>query len=195
MDENVTKETLHAAEHDLESVYWLLVWMILRYTLHGRKEGDKACSNLFDTPRIDSKVSWIQQEEHFPSAEGPVFRLAEELSRRVWDQNRPSWLGAETLTHTKVLEIFERHLEADDWPTDNAARPFRLPSDNPIKESLQRQVVKRESAKRSHPSYDDDDEAFPPDASTSSHGTTAVSSGSDGPSASKKRKLGKRKGQ
>jgi hypothetical protein len=101
------------------------------------------------------------------------------------------------MTHAQVLDTFKIHLRATDWPTtDDAARPFRLPSDNPIKEeSLQRQVVKRESAKRSRSSYDDD-EAFPTVASTSSHGTTAVSSGSDGPSASKKRKFkGKGKGR
>jgi hypothetical protein len=125
MDENVAKkETLHAAEHDLESVYWLLIWMILRHTDHGPKEGDMACSNLFDTTRIGSKVVWCYRRQFTQS--GPLFRLAEDLAQQVYDQNPPgrAKIPAMQLTHAKVLETFETHLRADDWRPPALTRPL-----------------------------------------------------------------------
>jgi hypothetical protein len=198
----VSEETAHAAHHDLESVYWLLIWMILRHTAHGHSEGKTACSKLFDSTRSDLKVFWLYRQQF--TQNGRLFRLAQDLAQQVYDQNPGGMarIPAVQLTHAKVLDTFETHLKATDWPTDDPALPFELPRIRTDKhekpESLQQHVLKRASrasAKRSHPSYDDD-EASPTVASTSSHGTTAVSSGSDGPSASKKRKLkGKGKGR
>ncbi|KAJ7903823.1 hypothetical protein B0H14DRAFT_3680888 [Mycena olivaceomarginata] len=120
------EETLHAAEHDLESVYWLLVWMILRHTDHGHSDGNMACSNLFDTTRIDSKFT----------QSGPLFRLAEDLVQQVKLQN-PSYYSevpVQKMTHAKVLETFETHLKAADWPTNDPGLPFHPPS-NPSRQT------------------------------------------------------------
>ncbi|KAJ7186302.1 hypothetical protein GGX14DRAFT_374842 [Mycena pura] len=185
------KETLHAAEHDLESVYWLLIWMILRHTHHGRREGDMACSKLFDENR---KVEWFHTPQFTPTE--PLFRLATDLGRHVKRQNPAydSEVPAVQMTHAKVLETFDTYLKAADWPTNDPALPFGLPSIRSDKqekaESLHQLAVKgasRAPAKRNFP-WGDDDEASPTVASASSLCTTAVSSGSKGPSASKKRK-------
>ncbi|KAF9004084.1 hypothetical protein BDQ17DRAFT_476421 [Cyathus striatus] len=36
----------HMSHHDLESFYWVMIWILLRYANH--KQGHKACSQLFD---------------------------------------------------------------------------------------------------------------------------------------------------
>ncbi|KAJ7202602.1 hypothetical protein GGX14DRAFT_370371 [Mycena pura] len=196
MDEDVAdseEETLHAAEHDLESVYWLLIWMILRHTHHGHKAGDMACSKLFDENR---KFEWVHRPRTRFTQTGPLFRLATDLGRQVQRQNptQDSAVPPVQMTHAKVLETFDTYLKAADWPTNDPALLFKLPSIRSDKqekdESLHQLVLKgasRASAKRSRP-WDDDDEASPTVASASSHGTTAVSSASDGPRASKKLK-------
>ncbi|KAJ7366499.1 hypothetical protein DFH08DRAFT_797460 [Mycena albidolilacea] len=186
-DEDIAEEeTLHAAEHDLESVYWLLIWMILRHTHHGRREGDIACSKLFDDNR---KVVWFYRRQFTQS--GPLFRLAEDLVRQVKLQN-PSYYSevpVQKMTHAKVLETFETHLKAADWPTNDPGLPFRLPRIHPDKqekaESLHRfgldkqsQRSARESAKRSRESDDGGYEGSPTVASASSDTTAVASDGS-----------------
>ncbi|KAJ7208016.1 hypothetical protein GGX14DRAFT_567315 [Mycena pura] len=86
------------------------------------------------------------------------------------------------MTHAKVLETFETYLKAADWPTNDPALPFELPSIRSEKQE------KAESLHQLAPPVGDEEEASPTVASASSLGTTAVSSGSDGPSDSKKRK-------
>jgi hypothetical protein len=110
------------------------------------------------------------------------------LVQQVKLQN-PSYYSevpVQKMTHAKVLETFETHLKAADWPTNDPGLPFRLPSIHPDKqekaESLHRfgldkqsQRSARESAKRSRESDGGGYEAV---ASASSDTTAVASDGS-----------------
>ncbi|KAJ7164695.1 hypothetical protein C8R43DRAFT_988047 [Mycena crocata] len=81
----------HTAAHDLESIYWLLIWIILRHTNHTHVGGRYTCHRLFDhDPETAAalKAAWIQ--EHTPLAQDlPLFELTDELRLRVAKQNPP----------------------------------------------------------------------------------------------------------
>ncbi|KAJ7729683.1 hypothetical protein DFH07DRAFT_895508, partial [Mycena maculata] len=71
----------HGPHHDLESFYWLLVWMILRHTNHTHGEGSMACSNLFDRSGIVMKRSWLLDDT--PSGPSPLLAIVDQLRRDV----------------------------------------------------------------------------------------------------------------
>ncbi|KAJ6511928.1 hypothetical protein C8R47DRAFT_673312 [Mycena vitilis] len=128
----------HAPHHDLESIYWVLVWMILRHTEHTNPEKRNACSRLFD-PAIP-KLGYLYR--YSPVVETlPLFGLAEGLRLAVQAQNRSAkkskWDTTPdpvSITYADFLFIFQTELSAPDWPTDDAAIPFNLPSVDPEKE-------------------------------------------------------------
>jgi hypothetical protein len=185
----VSEDTAHAAHHDLESVYWLLIWMVLPHTDHGHSDGNTACSELFDTTKSKLKKSWIHDQQFTQS--GPPFRLAEDLVQQVKLQN-PSYYSevpVQKMTHAKVLETFETHLKAADWPTNDPGLPFHPPSIHPDKQekaqslhrfglNKQSQRSARESAKRSRESDDGGYEGSPTAASASSDTIAVASDGS-----------------
>ncbi|KAJ7175363.1 hypothetical protein C8R46DRAFT_891106 [Mycena filopes] len=160
----ILKQTVaHAAHHDLESFYWLLIWMILRHTDH--KSGPNACGELFDPVGHATKWGWLNALT--PIAPGQLFKLAEKLRVKVKKQNpgddAPDDSDGDsdsndsdedakptvryTLTHTKVLALFRKGLSKAGWPTDDAATEFVLPSLDPAKntkiESLRRKTLEK----------------------------------------------------
>ncbi|KAJ7603017.1 hypothetical protein DFH06DRAFT_1022847, partial [Mycena polygramma] len=50
-------DTLHTISHDMESFYWLLIWMILRYTAHTHEDKDLACHKLFEVEDLAGRKS------------------------------------------------------------------------------------------------------------------------------------------
>ncbi|KAJ7457670.1 hypothetical protein B0H11DRAFT_2286919 [Mycena galericulata] len=136
----------HTAGHDLESVYWLLVWIILRHT-HYPGRDSTACHDLFDH-KVETaaklKSTWI--DEYTPLSRGhPLYDLIEDLRELVAEQNpsekkpadsrirrdrspQPSDLKpAIPLTHKVVIQSFDGALDLPGWPEDDKAIPFVPP--------------------------------------------------------------------
>ncbi|KAF7297628.1 Pkinase-fungal domain-containing protein [Mycena kentingensis (nom. inval.)] len=128
----------HAFYHDLESFYWLLVWMILRYTTHSHLRGDYALDTVFslDIDPLDTKKAGFLSRtntivELIPGT--PLATLIYNLHNRVASQNPSATAVAEGfgiagmkpaavpaaiyLTYEEVLQIFEtiHNTETDDW--------------------------------------------------------------------------------
>ncbi|KAK7048025.1 hypothetical protein R3P38DRAFT_1848956 [Favolaschia claudopus] len=105
----------HGPHHDLESVYWLLVWMILRHTKHGHFDGALACANLFASTGFYMKHGWILRTQF--RSKHPLFQLAEHLRDMVLGQYpAESRLKAkpilpEYITHKEVLSVFKKYLK------------------------------------------------------------------------------------
>ncbi|KAJ6557268.1 hypothetical protein DFH09DRAFT_1037340 [Mycena vulgaris] len=185
----------HNAGHDLESFYWLLIWIILRHTAHTHPSGNLACSDLFDSIRTSLKLKQGWLLDPSPVAiEVPLFQLAEGLRFAALAQNPPT-VGTSkyaipsnpvTITHAAVLRIFNDEVAAPGWPNDDKALPFHVPHVDPFKPepkakpqppSLHQRIVEK-SLKRARGDLEVDDSA------TVSEGTTAASRGGSG---SKKR--------
>ncbi|KAK7048063.1 hypothetical protein R3P38DRAFT_1849816 [Favolaschia claudopus] len=77
----------HGTHHDLESFYWLLVWMTLRHVAHTHPSGDHACGDLFDTSTFSEKWTWLRDDSFNNTA--PLFQLIEALRAHIFQQNMP----------------------------------------------------------------------------------------------------------
>jgi len=125
---------VHEARHDLESFYWLLVWLVLRHTSHEHPEGAHACGNLF--VGADGKTSFVQKRGwleglHLATVKGnrPLTALLRHLQVLCISNQRPGGRGAvlKPLTHQAMLTTFDDVLSLPGWPTSDAAVPFDMP--------------------------------------------------------------------
>ncbi|KAJ7725328.1 hypothetical protein B0H16DRAFT_1384336 [Mycena metata] len=154
----------HGPHHDLESVYWLLFWMILRHVPHTHGKKTLACSHVFDASGSDMKLAQLVKLTPVDQVH-PLFRLCEGLRKLVLaqyppedDENPPE---RTLLTHNAVLTVFERSLQTEGWPLADGALDFVLPSQNSEKNpdrNEEDEHVPSQSLKRLHDSGSDSEE-------------------------------------
>ncbi|KAF7299370.1 Pkinase-fungal domain-containing protein [Mycena indigotica] len=123
----------HDIVHDLESVYWVLIWLVLRHTKHCHPHGANACRNLFDAPKASGKLAWLNlssSTELLPDKETPLRELLLELAEVIH-------VGALTLRHVKQPISYEKWctmlqdaLRLSGWPVNDTAIPYKLVSAN-----------------------------------------------------------------
>ncbi|KAI0656411.1 hypothetical protein C8Q70DRAFT_1056644 [Cubamyces menziesii] len=124
-------DTLHEPHHDLESFYWVLLWVVLRHTDCTLQEfklsGQLGCKRLFNAldnyAHLDCKRSWISQAFD-PSHGLDVARNAPltELLKRFKSLIARIILYIDTpqsLTHQAVLAVFDEALAMDGWPQND----------------------------------------------------------------------------
>ena len=120
-------DAVHLPEHDLESFFWVLVWIVLQHTDHDDSEGDKACGHLFvddnDRRSYWAKLGWLADDDMCLGVRdnAPLTRLLQrfkDLIRHRYNLNAP----AVPLTHDTVLTIIDEALAMEGWPTDDKAR-------------------------------------------------------------------------
>ncbi|KAH9915212.1 uncharacterized protein B0H18DRAFT_959408 [Fomitopsis serialis] len=122
-------EITHEARHDLESFYWLLVFIVLRHTKHGHLSGEVAFGDLFCHDTIaqcaSAKVAWLMNRRAPIPVPGnePLSTLLEDF-RELLEANFLVKRGTiRRVTHEEVLHIFDEAL-AKEWPVDDAAIPI-----------------------------------------------------------------------
>lgn len=125
-------DVIHDARHDLESFYWLLVWLVLRHTDHDHAAGNLACSRLFDGDDEwdcdDHKGSWFIKPQPL-GVRGNVpltYLLAEFKSQCLYNILHHQFIPIVPLTHESVLAAFDKALAMDGWPENDAARPYKM---------------------------------------------------------------------
>ena len=126
----------HDVHHDLESFFWLLIWVVLRHTAHSHRSDPEMFVELFGphtelssaaakfnflgTPRPDWKV---------PGNE-PLSTLITKFKVLVANQN--PLIGADNspdpiyLTYESVVALFDEALTKTTWPVGDKALPFSL---------------------------------------------------------------------
>ncbi|KAI0365541.1 hypothetical protein BV20DRAFT_973090 [Pilatotrama ljubarskyi] len=128
-------DVCHDAHHDLESFFWVLLWIVLRHTKYARI-GPNACSEIFvygdDKKAIYAKSGWLTQSGSEPIEipdNGPLTALLAAFIELVYDANvkQGRKRTVTPLTYEAVLEIFDTALARTDWPTDDKAIPFHIP--------------------------------------------------------------------
>lgn len=117
---------VHAIHHDLESFYWVLLWVVLRHTnqrlKHKKKQTrQQTCANVFkrgDAKKADvAKFFWLRSDaENLQfSRNRPLTNLMAEFALLV-AHNNPCQKG---LDYANVLALFNTALAAESWPEDN----------------------------------------------------------------------------
>ncbi|KAI0648836.1 hypothetical protein C8Q79DRAFT_1007418 [Trametes meyenii] len=120
-------DIIHNTHHDLESFYWVLLWVVVRHTDHG--QGTDICNAIFkygnDWDSANAKKGWLDDAVFDIPNNKPLSFLLKELTRLVQfnfpRQNIPQTL----LDYDSVLNIFNEALEMDSWP-ENDWKPCDL---------------------------------------------------------------------
>ena len=171
----------HEVRHDLESFFWLLVWMLLRHTSHEHESGRHAVRELFgsDNKAMSTAIKrlWICTENMLTIAGNqPLNYLLEEF--RILCQNNESRKSrpADPTSHDKVLKIFDDALAMAGWPTDDAAMPYDRPLNANDEEELALLGQAREKSSLEPSSKPQSTEAYSLNVET---GSLAVDLGDD----------------
>ena len=126
------KVVIHHAGHDLESFYWVLLWIVLRHTAHDHEMGSLACETVFplnhDSEATVKKRGTLQGHRLEIIDNEPLSELLERFKELVDDATTLKMHRRKPLTYDAVLSIFDEALMREDWPEGDAALPFVLES-------------------------------------------------------------------
>lgn len=120
---------VHTISHDLESFYWVLVWIVLRYTNHAHPDGDNTFLNVFpagdDNKCATSKQVWLKfgaKKLTIPDNQ-PLTDLMLKLSAVVMKHYL-----LDALDYDMILQCFDDALAPDKkWPENDKAVARALP--------------------------------------------------------------------
>ncbi|KAI0648618.1 hypothetical protein C8Q79DRAFT_903294, partial [Trametes meyenii] len=119
---------VHLTRHDLESFYWVLVWIVLRHTNHDHPSGMRACDKVFpygdDEDATIHKEAWINR---WPAIKihgnEPLSVLLDKFGQLVDDATKGPRHGPQIpLTYDAILQVFDEVLTRNDWPVDDKER-------------------------------------------------------------------------
>ncbi|KAI0763861.1 hypothetical protein BD413DRAFT_483568 [Trametes elegans] len=191
-----SEPTVHSGHHDLESIYWVLLWIVLRHTKHSHPLGQKACSVVFMVPDDSTYLAaavkrlWLTDQVRpgnqrlVVTNNEPLTQLLSDLAMLVGKQLPHMWCTPGTpLTHEAMLEKFDAALAMDGWPEKDYVRCTLL--ENP-KIPTNAAGQRRKNMLTKNPSHLL--RSAPVTIQQSSYSTTVVSSSGDYSSTSLKRR-------
>ncbi|KAI0750222.1 hypothetical protein C8Q80DRAFT_1269961 [Daedaleopsis nitida] len=118
------RPAIHTPRHDLESFYWVLLWVVLRHTKH--KLGKRYCEALFvynnDRSARDAKSGWVYRTDE--DAATLIFFKNLNLTILLRSYHRLIRENTEkkvAITHESVLAIFDQALATpeEEWPVSD----------------------------------------------------------------------------
>ncbi|TFY68464.1 hypothetical protein EVJ58_g1004 [Rhodofomes roseus] len=147
---NRSGPVFHRAHHDIESFYWVVLWIILCHTDHDNPDDTAAYDGVFDadTQKAASsqKLLWLNRDSQYFIIRGnkPLTDLMDVLASLVNRAQRQRDLQLRPLTYAAFTEALDRALDAEDWPEDDKARSFIPPGlDDDVNGNQTRQGVQR----------------------------------------------------
>ncbi|KAH9884212.1 hypothetical protein C8Q73DRAFT_796335 [Cubamyces lactineus] len=130
----MAKAALHTYRHDLESFFWVLLWIVLRHTAHNHANGKAACDTFFpfgnDSQATTIKRGFLGGHRLEITNNMPLtvllakFKIMVSRATIVEDPLLGDMNTRVPLTYDSVLEIFNEALARDDWPENDASIPY-----------------------------------------------------------------------
>ena len=117
--------TSHEVRHDLESFFWVLIWLVLRHTKNSASDPLSQLKALFDQADKDTciilKRGWLGKEFTM-DGNPPLNHFLETFSDLCMDNLNIKVLqpALNPLTYSLVLNLFDGVLKCNDWPLDDA---------------------------------------------------------------------------
>ncbi|KAH9919803.1 uncharacterized protein B0H18DRAFT_1122244 [Fomitopsis serialis] len=131
------KAVVHCIQHDLESFYWLVLWIVLRHTDHAHPKGAAACDRIFsgedEAASKNSKIAWLATGTLTIRSNKPLTDLVTALTALAEasvKRNMGRIQSAESLSHEVFIRVLDDALEAEGWPEGDKARTFVVPHVN-----------------------------------------------------------------
>ncbi|EPS95918.1 hypothetical protein FOMPIDRAFT_1100799, partial [Fomitopsis schrenkii] len=125
----------HDARHDLESFFWLLLWVVLRYTATTCSPPNEPYLSVFGQPTdlqsAFAKSAFLTDEMYWEVKDNkPLTTLIRKYKQICYfSSRRPLEPTSEVpLTYDAVLDLFDEALAAPDWPQNDHALPFQMPT-------------------------------------------------------------------
>ena len=151
--------------HDVESFFWLLIWVVLRHTAHSQRSDPQIFMETFDSHTemrsAGAKCNFlgIAQPDWAVPGNEPLSTLIAKFKDLTADQNP---LGSGTrprtpvyLTYESVLALFDEALVKKTWPVGDRTLPFPLPQDKNSSRSDKGDCVTRSKRVRDDAEVDD----------------------------------------
>nr|GAT49276.1 predicted protein [Mycena chlorophos] len=116
----------HDLHHDLESIYWVALWLILRHTKHTHPLRERACQHVFGGNGGGKQQVFSSTMLCAPVPEtSPALRvLLSRLSKMVHGQI-PSIGTIQNIDYDQFVDVFTTVLESKAWPAvDLPASPY-----------------------------------------------------------------------
>ncbi|KAI0750220.1 hypothetical protein C8Q80DRAFT_1166703 [Daedaleopsis nitida] len=121
---NSADASTHKPAHDLDSFYWVILWVVLRHTANTL--GKERCREIFevdsDSDAATRKIAWLnhddlQSRRHllYVYDNAPLTNLLRDF-RSLVGKHALSTAGLE---YDAVLELFDDALSEEDWPDDD----------------------------------------------------------------------------
>lgn len=120
----------HERRHDIESFYWLLVWITLRHTAHSQAQGTAVASpfasrSVSNCTAAQIKRNWLMNADppvHVHD-NSPLSDLLENLRKQFLVQQRHRFPIPQEVTHAQILDAMDAALEAPGWPENDPSIP------------------------------------------------------------------------
>ncbi|RPD54991.1 hypothetical protein L226DRAFT_575346 [Lentinus tigrinus ALCF2SS1-7] len=121
-----TDGVVHRVHHDLESYYWLLLWLVLRHTRHNL--GHALSEEVFEfgdlSVALKKKMQWLwggfweDEVKLVVQDNAPLTSLMANFKRLVMKMCHSRY-ESDLLTHQSVLDLFDQALAQPGWPTND----------------------------------------------------------------------------
>ncbi|KAF7315811.1 hypothetical protein MIND_00097200 [Mycena indigotica] len=134
----------HKSKHDLESFFWILIWIVFRHTNHSEPSGVAAASELFDAIDdytasavkmrfLDGRITY--RNRLVVPENQPLSYLIDALAALVRNSTDLKYANPTIpLTHEAFLSCLDSALAKPNWP-ENDLLGFKLPSIEKKKEN------------------------------------------------------------
>ncbi len=133
---------IHGVQHDLESYFWVLLWVVLRHTTINLPANTCDSETVFqygdDKKARDAKRTWVGEDDEREDEVQLVVIDNEPLTKLLFDFRalvRRSIIQWRTfrLTYDNVLKLFDTALKKEGWPANDrrkctAMKPPVVPS-------------------------------------------------------------------
>ncbi|TFK88996.1 hypothetical protein K466DRAFT_661884 [Polyporus arcularius HHB13444] len=113
---------VHGVHHDLVSLYWVLVWIVLRHTAHNFSVAQAQEVFPFSTDRhslgVGMKIiwaNWLVDEFEIPGNE-PLTKLLRDMALPVLKSVGNKIVKGVPMTYDDVLQLFDEALDSQGWP-------------------------------------------------------------------------------
>ena len=124
----------HDARHDLESFFWVLLCVVLRYTRNTSWPKDSLYGSVFgqqtERDSIAHKKLFLGEDMNWEiSGAKPLTALVSQFKELVEFQNPPKrGPAAQPLTYETVLALLNEAIARPDWPQNDRALVLKMPS-------------------------------------------------------------------
>jgi hypothetical protein len=117
----------HERKHNLESFYWLLVWVLLCHTHHNQQpsKAREVFNNMDNKTAAALKWAWLTECNLDITENGPLTSLLGELRKAFrYQQSTDLDQIPRTVTHKTFLSLINDALQQTGWPIGDKARPL-----------------------------------------------------------------------